>query len=140
MKDSDWFEKDDTEMVIEEVQRIANLPIVHGKYVNVWLIKNGSSRVYQIVEYTNGSGSVQVYHVKKGKDGLCISKEESLSPDLSFDTPGVGLHYFVLRQIKNNPCFPDELRGCLEALLKRMEDVLTLKEQEYRESKAILFW
>ncbi|MBW2979463.1 hypothetical protein KY307_02320 [Candidatus Woesearchaeota archaeon] len=142
-----WLEQDEQnepETVIEKVKRVTNLPIVHGKYVDVWRINNGNSRVYQIVKYENGSvGNVQVnvYRVKIGEGGhLYVSKECSLNPndERSLSKVGIGLHYQNLREIKKNPCFPDELRDGLEKVLKAIENVLALKEQEYRESRAIL--
>jgi len=145
MKDP-WLEQEqnEPETVVEEVKRVANPPIVYGKYVDVWRINNGNSRVYQIVEYGDkfgGNVQVNVYRVKIGKDGhLRVSKECSLDPDdwYSLNCAGAGIHYQALREIKKNPCFPNELMDGLERVLKAMGDVLALKEQEYRESKAIL--
>jgi len=142
-----WLEQDEQnepEIIIERIKRIANPPIVHGKYVDVWRINNGNSRVYQIVKYENGFGGnvqVNVYRVKIGEGGhLHVSKECSLNPndERSLNEAGVGIHYQALREIKKNPCFPDELRGGLEKVLKAMENVFALKEQEVRESRAIL--
>jgi len=138
----DPFEREDqSEIVIGRVERIVNLPIVHGKYVEVWYINGKTSYVYQIVNYENGSCGVHVYRVEIGKDNyLHVQKECFLNPDneRSLNRVGVGIHYQNLKGIKNNPWFPDELRSSLEVTIRALEKVFALKEQEYRESRAIL--